>query len=144
MFTQIVSHFGVHVRLPGGEHFFVDLGHFNTSLHPLRLDHPAPQPDAHGRFLVTRTADHEFEVARDGVPHVRMELTPVPIEETAVYEEGYRSAPDSLLTRGILCHRPTRQGKVRLSGRQLVREENGEKTRTQLETHDEMIEALAT
>jgi len=144
VFTQIVSHFGVHVRLPGGEHFFVDVGHFNTSLHPLRLDYSAPQPDAHGRYSVTRCPDHEFEVDRDGVPHVRMELTPVPIEETDVYEEGYRLAPDSLLTRGILCYRPTRRGKVRLSGRQLVREENGEKIRTQLETDDEMTEALAT
>nr|WP_255646216.1 arylamine N-acetyltransferase [Actinoplanes polyasparticus] len=141
-FTPGISHVAARVRLDGDEHRYVDVGHFDASLRPLRIDHQAVQNDSHGRYSVTPATRDSFDVSRNGVTFVRMDRREIDLNEAVVHEEAYRREPTSLLMKRLLCSRATDRGRVTLSGKLLIHEEGGQTMRKRLKNADEIDEAL--
>jgi N-hydroxyarylamine O-acetyltransferase len=126
------DHLALVVRLPDGSRWLVDVGFGDHSVYPLDLADGREQADPSGRFQVVQTAGGDLDVLRDGKPQYRLEPRPRRLSDfgpTCWYQQ---TSPSSHFTRSTICSRLTDTGRISLSGRTLIRTEDGTRTEEQL------------
>lgn len=132
-----------HLALRVGD-LLMDVGFGRFAHHPLRLDRRDDQADPGGVFRITETADGDLDVYRDGTPEYRLETRPRRLRDFVTGAWWHRTSPESHFTRSLICSRLTEGGRITLSGRLLVRTENGEREEHELATDAEVLEAYRT
>ncbi len=128
------------------ERWLADVGFGDSFLEPLRLDEPEPQLAGGRPFRVSKDGEtwkmeHLFENAW-GREHYLFTLEPRAIEDFAAQCRVYATEPDSSFRRGRVCTRATRDGRVTVTDKDLIRVRDGERRVTPLETEDEVAAAL--
>jgi N-hydroxyarylamine O-acetyltransferase len=114
------DHLALRVDDGDGGSWLADVGFGRHSHHPLRLDLDAEQADPGGTFRVTRTADGDLDVARDGEPQYRVEPRARLLGDFEATCWWHQTSPKSHFTRSLVCSLLTQTGRVTLSGRTLV------------------------
>lgn len=132
-----------HLALRVGR-LLVDVGFGRFAHHPLRLDERGPQPDPGGTFQITETAEGDLDVFRDGTPEYRLETRPRRLRDFAAGSWWHRTSPASHFTQSLVCSILVPGGRVTLSGRTLVRTENGVRTERELATDAEVLATYRT
>lgn len=132
-----------HLALRIGDRL-VDVGFGRFAHHPLRLDVREDQTDPGGVFRITETADGDLDVFRDGRPEYRLETRPRRLRDFVTSCWWHRTSPESHFTRSLVCSILTERGRVTLSGRTLVRTEDGDRDERELPTDAEVLAAYRT
>jgi N-hydroxyarylamine O-acetyltransferase len=126
-----LDHLALRVRTP--EPWLVDVGFGANSRHPLRLDVDGVQHDPAGEFQLVPAAHGDVDVMKDGRMQYRLELRPRELDEFAAMCWYQQRSPLSMFTQSLVCTRPTSTGRVTLSGRLLIRTDDGVRTETTLD-----------
>jgi N-hydroxyarylamine O-acetyltransferase len=114
------DHLALRVDDADGGSWLADVGFGRHSHHPLRLEPDAEQADPGGSFRITRTADGDLDVARDGEPQYRVEPRARRLRDFEATCWWHQTSPRSHFTRSLVCSLLTPTGRVTLSGRALV------------------------
>ena len=129
------------LRVDEGESWLVDVGFGDHAVHPLALERIGPQGDPAGQFEVTRKADGDVDVFRDGVLQYRIELRP---RELADFEPTcwwQRTSPKSHFTQSLVCSIALPAGRVTLSDHRLITTVDGQREERVLVTDGEVLDA---
>lgn len=132
------EHLALWVR--AGEPWLVDVGFGRNALHPLRLNADGTQHDPDGEFTVAPTADGDLDLLRGGVRQYRVETRPRQLSDFRPLCYFMQYSPDSHFTRSLVCTIRTGEGRVTLSGNQLITtigEQRDERTLAE----DELLDA---
>jgi N-hydroxyarylamine O-acetyltransferase len=156
------DHLALLVRPAGGGRRLVDVGFGDHSVHSLDLDDRQEQDDPAGRFQLidtdpvpatdpTATPTGDLDLFRDGKPRYRVELRPRSLTDfgpTCWYQQ---TSPQSHFTRQPVCSLLTEDGpgqagpggagRITLSGRTLIRTENGTRIEQELTTDAAVLAA---
>jgi N-hydroxyarylamine O-acetyltransferase len=126
-----------------GGPWLADVGFGEHSLHPLRMDDPDPQRDPHGMFRVSRTAEGDLDILRDGKLQYRVETRPRRLEDFDPACWWQQTSASSHFTRSVVCTLAVdgNGGRVTLSGRRLIRTVGDERHETVLGSDDEVLAA---
>jgi len=126
------------------ERWLADVGFGRHSAYPLRRDWPDVQADPHGKFLVVDAPDGDVGVLRDGQEQYRLETRP---RSLADFEGGCwfnQTSPASHFTRSLTCSLSTADGRVTLAGTRLIRTAGDERTETELDSDEAVLDAYRT
>lgn len=132
-----------HLALRIGDRL-LDVGFGRFAHHPLRLDARGDQTDPGGVFRITETAEGDLDVFRDGEPEYRLETRPRRLRDFVTGAWWHRTSPESHFTQSVVCSLLTERGRVTLSGRTLVRTEDGHREEHELTTDTEVLAAYRT
>ncbi len=134
------DHMALRVEAADGELLLADVGFGRHSSHPLVYGSRADQRDPGGVFQLTETPEGDLDVLRDGAPQYRLEQRPRALADFAPTCWWQRTSPGSHFRRSLVCSRLTRDGRVTLSGRTLVRTTAAGRDEREL-TADEVLPA---
>jgi N-hydroxyarylamine O-acetyltransferase len=123
-----------------GEPWLVDVGFGAHSRDPLRVQASGEQLDADGVFVVSATGDGDLDVSKDGQPQYRVETRPRALADFAAMCFYQAHSPDSHFSGSLVCSLRTDDGRLTLSGDQLIRTAGGARTETAL-TPEELLPA---
>lgn len=126
------DHMALRVEVPGEAPWLADVGFGDHSHRPLRLATDAEQRDPAGVFRFVEAAHGDLDLLRDGTPQFRLEARPrdlADFDATCWYQQ---TSPRSHFTRSLICSRLTETGRVSLSGRTLIRTDDGQRATTEL------------
>jgi N-hydroxyarylamine O-acetyltransferase len=143
----LFDHVALRVEPPDAdppEVWLADVGFGDFSRHPLRLDERGDQLDPDGTFRVVALAYGDLEVLQDGVPQYRMEARPRQLADFEPTCWWQRTSPRSQFTRSIVCTRLTDTGRITISGRRLIRTEDGVREEQTLAGDAELLAAFQT
>jgi N-hydroxyarylamine O-acetyltransferase len=132
------------LRVDAPEPWLADVGFGRFSHRPLRLDAAGEQADPGGVFQVTRTADGDLDVLRDGAPQYRIEPRPRALADFEPTCWWHQTSSKSTFTRSLVCSRLTGGGRVTLSGRTLVTTAGEARQERTLATDAEVLDAYRT
>jgi N-hydroxyarylamine O-acetyltransferase len=132
------------LRVDAPEPWLADVGFGRFSHRPLRLDAAGEQADPGGVFQVSRTADGDLDVLRDGAPQYRIEPRPRALADFEPTCWWHQTSPRSTFTRSLVCSRLTGGGRVTLSGRTLVTTAGEDRQERTLATDAEVLDAYRT
>ncbi|MER7133992.1 arylamine N-acetyltransferase family protein [Streptosporangium saharense] len=129
------------LRVDAPDPWLVDVG-FGRFVHrPLRLDPDIDQADPEGVFRLVETEEGDIDVLKDGVPQYRLEQRPRLLADYEATCWWQQTSPTSHFTRSLVCSRLTEDGRLTLSGRQLVHTVGQERRETTLTTDAEVLAA---
>jgi N-hydroxyarylamine O-acetyltransferase len=134
-----LDHLALRVRTP--DPWLVDVGFGAHSRYPLRLDTSEPQDDPGGTFEICPAAHGDLDVRKDGRTQYLLEDRPRELDEFAAMCWYQQNSPASMFTRSPVCTLPVGEGRVTLSGRLLIRTEDGQRTETALADDDAVLAA---
>lgn len=103
-----------------GEPWLADVGFGRNSLRPVRLDVEAPQHDPDGEFVVRPAGRGDLDLVRDGVPQYRVETRPRRLSDFRALCYYIQYSPESGFTRSPVCTLRTEDGRLTLSGTELI------------------------
>ena len=129
------------LRVDASEPWLADVGFGHFSHHPLRLDVAGELADPGGRFRITRTADGDLDVLRDGEPQYRIEPRPRALADFEPTCWWHQTSSTSSFTRSLVCSRLTDGGRVTLSGRTLIETAGEDRRERTLATDAEVLDA---
>jgi N-hydroxyarylamine O-acetyltransferase len=136
------DHLALVVRLSDGSGpWLADVGFGAHSSHPLRYDSRDGQDDPGGRFSLTGAPDGDVDVFKDGEPQYRIEQRERLLADFVPICWWQQTSPDSHFTRSTICSRLTREGRISLSGRTLIRTSGGARTEQALGADREVLAA---
>ena len=129
------------------ERWLVDVGFGDSFLEPLLLDSRSEQIQGTRVFRIEDDNDHLILSRRSDVgdwqPQYRFDLQP---HEFPDYEEMCRfhqTSPDSHFTKGVVCSRATREGRITLSDMRLIttglQQERDERKLSSREEFDQIL-----
>ncbi len=128
-----LDHLALRVTADDSGPWLADVGFGAFSTHPLLLDLRGEQIDPSGTFVLAPTAEGDLDVMKNGVLQYRLEPRARAHEEFAAMCWYQQHSPDAMFTQSLVCTRPLANGRVTLSGRLLIRTENGERRETTLD-----------
>ncbi|MFD9962008.1 arylamine N-acetyltransferase [Amycolatopsis sp. NPDC058986] len=108
------------IRVDLAEPWLVDVGFGRFSRAPLRLDVTEPRADLEGEFLIREGPAGDTDVSCDGKPQYRLEQRPRALADFAGMAWYQATSPDSHFVRKPVCSLPTPNGRISLSGDQLI------------------------
>ncbi|GAA2227464.1 arylamine N-acetyltransferase [Streptomyces amakusaensis] len=126
------DHLALLVETEDGGRWLVDVGFGDNSHHPLAFDERGDQKDPAGTFRIIATDEGDLDVHRDGKPQYRLETRPHPLQDFRGGAWWHSTSPRSPFLKSLVCSRLTADGRVTLSGRELVRTVRGERGRERL------------
>jgi N-hydroxyarylamine O-acetyltransferase len=130
------------LRVDLDEPWLVDVGFGAFAHYPLRLDSRSPQTDPAGRFEIREAAHGDLIVAANGAPQYLLETRPRELADFGPTCWYHQTSPASHFTRSPTCSRLTESGgRITLSGRKLVRTDNGERSEEHLGTAEAVLAA---
>lgn len=138
------DHLILRVRLE--EDWLVDVGFGDSFLKPLRLQDGGEQvqaavsyrleSDSSGWVLLTKGEHSQWERT------YRFNLRPRQLSDFKGRCRYHQTSPESHFTQKRLCTRATPEGRITISGQQLIVTENGQRVETKLAVEDEYLAAL--
>ena len=136
------DHLALRVDLPtgdGSESWLVDVGFGRFVAEPFRLDERGDQADPLGTVRLVETTDGDLDVLLDGTPQYRLDLRPRELGDFTATCWFQQTHPDSHFATSLVCSLPTPDGRLTLSGRQLVTTAGGERTERTLASDEEAL-----
>jgi N-hydroxyarylamine O-acetyltransferase len=120
------DHLALVVQLPDGSGpWLADVGFGTHSTHPLLADVRAEQADPGGRFLLADAPCGDIDVVKDGRPQYQLELRERALEDFVPTCWWQQTSPQSHFTKSVVCSRLTEDGRISISGRELIRTAGG-------------------
>jgi N-hydroxyarylamine O-acetyltransferase len=123
------------------ERWLVDVGFGDSFMEPLLLDERGEQVRANGRYRIVESGKYLMLERADGADWKRQYRFTLQPHEFADYEEMCRyhqTSPESHFTKGRICSRATRDGRVTLSDMRLITTSGlGQRQEQQLEAQEE-------
>ena len=127
------------LRVDLAERWLVDVGFGRLTRRPVRWDERAAQRDVEGLVVLSDTAEGDLAVALDGVAQYVVEPRPRRLSDFGPTCWWQQTSPESHFTQSLTCSLPTREGRITLSGRRLIRTVAGERTEQELGSDDEVL-----
>jgi N-hydroxyarylamine O-acetyltransferase len=116
------DHLALVVRLPDGiSPWLADVGFGSHSTYPLLADTRVEQADPAGQFLVADAPSGDIEVFKDAQPQYLVELRERELNDFVPTCWWQQTSPQSHFTRSVICSRLTKDGRISISGRRLIR-----------------------
>jgi N-hydroxyarylamine O-acetyltransferase len=136
------DHLALAVRLPEGNgRWLADVGFGSHTIYPLRYDSRHEQNDPGGRFVLVDAESGDLDVLRDGQPQYRIEPRERALADFIPTCWWQQTSPQSHFTQNTICSRLTPEGRVTLSGRTLIKTDDGERSEQHLHTDDAVLAA---
>jgi N-hydroxyarylamine O-acetyltransferase len=129
------------LRVDLAEPWLVDVGFGRHSIHPLRLDSRADQPDPAGTFRLVDAGGGDLDVRKDGAPQYRVEARPRALSDFTPTSWWQQSWPGSHFRRGPVASLQTAGSQLTVAGRTLIRTVGTQRTETPLGTDAEVLAA---
>jgi N-hydroxyarylamine O-acetyltransferase len=121
-FSPPFDHLALVVRAADGSGpWLADVGFGSHSDYPLLLDRRDGQDDPAGRFLIADALDGDADVLKDGRPQYRIERRDRSLADFVPTCWWQQTSPLSHFTAGTICSRLTKDGRVSISDRTLIR-----------------------
>lgn len=134
-----LDHLALWVTAADSGPWLADVGFGAFSTHPLLLDVRDEQTDPSGTFLLVATTDGDVDVIKNGTLQYRLELRPREHDEFAAMCWYQQNSPDAMFTKSLVCTRPLPNGRVTLSGRLLIRTEDGVRSESTLDDDADVL-----
>ncbi len=125
----------------GSGPWLADVGFGSNSDYPLLLDARKDQDDPVGRFRLADTDAGDIDVLKDGKPQYRIETRERTLADCVPTCWWQQTSPLSHFTRSTICSRLTPDGRISISGRMLIRTQDGTRTEQRLDTDDALLAA---
>jgi N-hydroxyarylamine O-acetyltransferase len=130
----------------GSGPWLADVGFGNHSDYPLLLDAREEQDDPGGRFRLADadpdgTGTGDIDVLKDGAPQYRLETRERSLADCVPTCWYQQTSPQSHFTRSTICSRLTPGGRVSISGRTLIKTQDGTRTEQQIGPDEELLAA---
>ena len=140
-YSPPLDHLALLVTDSAGTTWLADVGFGRHSEFPLRFDDRTDQKDPGGLFRIAENDDAEFTVLRDGEAQYRVDPKPLALSDFARACWWQCTSPDSHFTQNIVCSRLTDDGRLTLTGDQLITT-NGAGRQVEDVTSDEQLLGL--
>jgi N-hydroxyarylamine O-acetyltransferase len=114
------DHMALRVKAADGGLWLADVGFGRHSHYPLRYGIREDQPDPGGVFRIAETDEGDLDVLLNGEPQYRLEQRPRKLRDFEATCRWQRTSPKSHFRTSLVCSRLTPEGRVTLSGRNLV------------------------
>ncbi|OLF07624.1 hypothetical protein BLA60_27330 [Actinophytocola xinjiangensis] len=124
------------LRVDLDQRYLADVGSGAHARYPLLLDHPDPQADPDGEFLLVDAPHGDVDVLRDGQPRYRVEPRARDLADFTAACWWHQTSPASHFTEGPTCSRQTATGRITLAGNRLIRTDGDTRTETDLADED--------
>ena len=121
--------------------WLVDVGFGSHSTYPLRWDQRGEQIDPAGRFSVVDREDGDVDVLRDGTRRYRLERRVRRLDDFAATCWYQQTHPDSHFRTGPVCTRLDGDGRITLSGPELIRTKGKARTEEHLGSDEVVLAA---
>jgi N-hydroxyarylamine O-acetyltransferase len=125
----------------GSGPWLADVGFGSHSDYPLLLDARDDQDDPAGRFRLADAGAGDIDVLKDGQPQYRIETRERSLADCIPTCWWQQTSPLSHFTRSTICSRLTPGGRVSISGRMLIRTQDGTRAEQQLDTDEALLAA---
>ena len=135
------DHLALLVDIGDGVSRLCDVGFGNHSTYPLAFDERGDQSDPGGVFRILDVDNGDVNVVRDASPQYRAERRHRDLSEFGPTCWWQQTSPDSHFTQSTICSRLTEDGRVSISGRQVIRTEDGVRKLRTIEDDDALLEA---
>lgn len=136
----------VDLRPEGKDAWLADVGFGDSFLEPLRLQTGIEQVDPAGRFRLVQIEERlHMERADEGGNWKRQysfTLQPWRLEDYAGMCRYHQTSPESSFTQKSLCSRATPEGRITLSGMNLIVTRNGQREERMLGSEEERAAVL--
>ena len=140
-YSPPLDHLVLHVVDDAGDTWLADVGFGRHTEFPLRFDDRSDQKDPGGLFRIAENDDAEFTVLRDGESQYRVDPKPLALADFTQACWWQCTSPESHFTQNIVCSRLTDDGRVTLTGEELITTD-GAGRRVEEVTSDEQLLAL--
>jgi N-hydroxyarylamine O-acetyltransferase len=138
----LFDHLALVVRpADGSGPWLADVGFGSHSLYPLLLDSRAEQDDPGGVFRLADAGDGDLDVLKDGQPQYRVEQRARSLADFGPTCWWQQTWPQSHFVQSTVCSLVTKDGKITISGRTLIRTSNGVRTEQELPTDEAVLAA---
>ncbi len=125
----------------GSGPWLADVGFGSHASYPLHFGSRDEQEDPGGRFRLAEAADGDIDVLKDGQPQYRIELRPRALADFGPTCWWQQTSPLSHFTRETICSRLTADGRISVSGTNLIVTAGGSRTEQPLPSADAMLAA---
>lgn len=140
-YSPPLDHLALHVTDTSGDTWLADVGFGRHTEFPLRFTDHADQKDPGGLFRIAENDDAEFTVLRDGEAQYRVDPKPLALADFTQACWWQCTSPESHFTQNVICSRLTDDGRLTLTGDQLITTD-GAGRRVEEITSDEQLLAL--
>src|SRR5262245_46819965 len=123
----------------GSGPWLADVGFGSHSDYPLLLDARDDQDDPAGRFRLAEADAGDLDVLKDGQPQYRLETRERSLADCVPTCWWQQTSPQSHFTQSTICSRLTPGGRMSISGRMLIRTQDGARSEQRLDTDDALL-----
>lgn len=136
------DHLALIVRLPGQDRrWLADVGFGSHTTYPLAYDSRDEQQDPDGQFVLADAEGGDLDVLKDGKPQYRIETRERVLADFIPTCWWQQTSPQSHFTQKTVCSRLTADGRITVSGQNLITTRGGSRTEEQLKTGDAILAA---
>jgi N-hydroxyarylamine O-acetyltransferase len=127
------------LRVDLADRWLVDVGFGRLIRRPVRWDERSAQRDVEGQVVLSDTPDGDLAVALNGEAQYVVEPRSRELSDFEPTCWWQQTSPESHFTQSLTCSLSTREGRVTLSGRRLIRTVAGERTEQELRSDEEVL-----
>jgi N-hydroxyarylamine O-acetyltransferase len=140
-FGPIFDHQALLVTDHDGAQWLFDVGFGSHSTYPLRVSDRGEQKDPGGVFVIAPTPEGDLLVSRDGKPEYQVEPRARDLGDFEPACWWQQTWPGSHFRKGTICTRLDGDGRITISGRDLIRTDQAGRTVTTLDSDAAMLAA---
>ena len=141
-YSPPLDHLALRVVDRAGDAWLADVGFGRHTEFPLRFDDRADQKDPGGLFRIAENDDAEFTVLRDGEASYRLDPKPLALADFTQACWWQCTSPESHFTQNVICSRLTDDGRVTLTGDQLITTDDAGRRVEEVASDEELLRLL--
>ncbi|WP_194899424.1 arylamine N-acetyltransferase family protein [Catenulispora pinisilvae] len=141
-YSPPLDHLALQVTDDTGTAWLADVGFGRHTELPLRFDDRTDQKDPGGLFRIAENDDAELTVLRDGEAQYRVDPKPLALADFTQACWWQCTSPESHFTQSIVCSRLTDDGRLTLTGDQLITTDGAGRRQVEEVASDEQLLSL--
>jgi N-hydroxyarylamine O-acetyltransferase len=141
-YSPPLDHLALQVVDGAGDTWLADVGFGRHTEFPLRFDDRADQKDPGGLFRIVENDDAEFTVLRDGEAQYRVDPKPLALADFERACWWQCTSPDSHFTQNLVCSRLTGDGRVTVTGHELITTDRDGRRVEQITSDEQLLAVL--
>jgi N-hydroxyarylamine O-acetyltransferase len=141
-YSPPMDHLALRVVDEDGTAWLADVGFGRHTEFPLRFDDRTDQKDPGGLFRIAENDDAEFTILRDGEAEYRVDPKPLALADFVQACWWQCTSPESHFTQGLICSRLTGDGRVTLTGEQLITTDSAGRRVEEVASDDQLLGLL--